>query len=352
MKKFAHLPKQECVLTMKFKRIWLVFPVILLLLIPFYIYEKEESISRTDFKLNTVVNVTIYDSSDEDILNHCFDICDQYELILSRTNKNSELYQLNNGLLKKNSEGAMQVSDELFFLIQDGLAYTEKSNGVFSIMLEPLTSLWNFSGEEKILPEKKEIEEAVRFVSPSFVKLKDNNVIFLENGAGIDLGATAKGYIADKIKEYLQQEGVEHAIINLGGNVICMGGKERNPFRIGIQKPFGERGEVIGSIEAKDLSIVSSGIYERGFEKDGVYYHHILNPQTGYPFENDIAGVTIVSKDSYLADVYSTLCLGLGAEKALLLINENEKVDGIIIRKDGSILFSENFGERYKFQEQ
>lgn len=337
---------------MKFNKIIAVVFVSLAFAVLLFLTKKEEPLSRTEFKLNTVVSVTIYDSQNEEILNHCFEICDEYEKIFSRTDTESELYQLNHGILKKDAEGRMRITAPLFQLIQDGLKYEKISEGSFSVLVEPVSSLWNFSEGDKLIPENAEIQKAIPFVDSSFVQLMKPDLISLEESAGIDLGATAKGFIAEEIKNYLLSEQIHSAIISLGGNIVCIGDKNGDPFQIGIKKPFGENTEVLGSIEVKDLSVVSSGVYERCFEKDGKFYHHILNPKTGYPYENDIVGVSIVCKDSYLADIYSTLSLTMGSEKAIRFLNQSEEADGLVLRKDGEILFSEGFKEKYKFKEQ
>ena len=161
---------------------------------------------------------------------------------------------------------------------------------------------------------------------------------------GLDLGAIAKGYIADRIKEYLKKEGVEHALINLGGNVLCLGDKpEGTAFRIGVQKPFGEATETLTICPIEDQSLVSSGTYERFFRKDGRIYHHILNPKTGYPYDNGLTAVTIRSDDSLTGDALSTTVFALGEEKGLELLNRLDGVEGFVVREDLSIHKSENF---------
>lgn len=163
---------------------------------------------------------------------------------------------------------------------------------------------------------------------------------------GLDLGAIAKGYIADKIKEFLMEKGVKSAIINLGGNVLCIGGKpDKAPFNIGIQKPFADRKETIAVMELSDKSIVSSGIYERFFERDGNFYHHILNPKTGYPYDNSLVAVTIISDKSVDGDGLSTSCFALGLEEGMKLINSIENVHAVFITDDYKPHFSDGFEE-------
>ena len=163
---------------------------------------------------------------------------------------------------------------------------------------------------------------------------------------GIELGAIAKGFIADKLKEYLAGSGVTSGTINLGGNVLCIGKKtDGTPFRIGIQQPFADRNEIITAIKAEDISVVSSGIYERYFKKDGKIYHHILDPSTGYPYNNGLEAITIISKKSTDGDALSTTCFALGLEKGMEFAESLSGVYAVFITEDGEMHYSEGFQE-------
>lgn len=305
-----------------------------------------EPITATEFKLNTVVKITIYDSKDEKLLEEAMALCDKYEKIFSRTRTDSELYQLNAGTLPQ-EDGYFLLSEECAELIRKGLYYSEMSDGAFDITVEPLSSLWDFTSGEKILPKKEEIEEGKKKVGYQDVEMDGNRIRFAKEGMGLELGAIAKGYIADKIKEFLVDQGVESAIIDLGGNVLCIGERpDGAAFRVGIQKPFADRNETVGTAEIIDRSVVSSGVYERYFEKDGKLYHHILNPQDGYPYENGLVSVTIFSEESVDGDGLSTTCFALGLEKGMELINGLPDVQAIFITEDGELHFSENFEKK------
>ena len=164
----------------------------------------------------------------------------------------------------------------------------------------------------------------------------------------IDLGGIAKGYAADKIYKYLKEdENLENALINLGGNIRILGNKEKNqPFSIGIQDPTKPRGNSIGNIKVSDKSVVTSGIYERYLEKNNKIYHHMLNPHTGYPFENNLSSVTIISDKSIICDALSTTTFGLGIEKGLKLIESLDNVDAIFVTKDKKIYLSSNLKDK------
>ena len=165
--------------------------------------------------------------------------------------------------------------------------------------------------------------------------LNGNTVTFSDPETIIDLGGIAKGYIADRMAEYLRGEGVTSAIIDLGGNLYCLGTKPGGQlFQVGIQYPYEDRQTVIGSLPAEDLSVVTSGVYERCFTVDGKLYHHILDTTTGYPVENDLLSVTIISDASVDGDALSTSCFALGMEAGMSLIENLEGVEAIFITND------------------
>lgn len=335
--------------TEKKRNLWIgiLFVVVLSVFIVCYgkMQKPEEPITATAFKLNTVVKVTIYDSQDEKILQDALALCDKYEKIFSRTRTDSEIYLLNEGKLPQ-EDGYYILSEECAELIEKGLYYSELSGGAFDITIEPLSSLWDFTSGEKQIPDPQTLVEAQKHVGYEKVELKGNKIRFQEDGMGLELGAIAKGYIADKIKEFLISEGVESAVIDLGGNVLCIGGRpDGEAFRVGIQKPFADRNETVATAGIRDRSVVSSGIYERYFEKDGKLYHHILNPKSGYPYENGLTAVTILSDESVDGDGLSTVCFALGLEKGLELINSLPDTQAVFITEDGELHYSEHFEE-------
>ena len=289
--------------------------------------------------LNTFVTVTLYDTDDQEILDGCFDLCAEYENLLSRTKETSEIYRLNH---RAEGERSLQVSEKTAQVIAKGLEYSRLSDGAFDITIEPLSSLWDFTAENPQVPPEEAIREARERVNYRNVSVEGNVVTFADDVTTIDLGAIAKGFIADEIKAYLIEEGVRSAIINLGGNVLCVGARpDETPFRIGIQRPFAERNEVAGALDIEDMSVVSSGVYERHFIQDGVNYHHLLNPRTGYPYENGLVQVTIISRDSVDGDGLSTTCFALGIEEGSELLESLEDTYGIFMTEDGETYYTE-----------
>lgn len=284
------------------------------------------------------MTITLYDNPDKAILEGAFALVKEYEGVFSKTIETSEVYRINH---RKPGEDTFTLSDDTAALLREALEYAEKTDGAYDITIEPVSTLWNFSENPGEVPPEEEIREAVSRVDYRNISLSGNTLTFRTDDVTIDLGSIAKGYIADRVKDYLVNAGVKSAIINLGGNVLCVGDKEGNPFRIGLQKPFSDHSDTFGSLEIRDMSVVTSGVYERNFIKDGRNYHHILDPKTGYPCESGLVAVTIVSSRSVDGDALSTSCFLLGPEKGIALLDSMDGVYGYFVTEDYDVLFSD-----------
>ena len=323
-----------------------------------------QPISISSIKLNTAVQITIYDSQDKALLDDCLALCDKYELIFSRTNDKSELYKLNHR--KDVSDGdfstdgpttpcpvsgtadTWHISEDLASLLSQGLSITRESDGAFDIAIAPLTSLWDFTAEDPEVPDDAAIQKALPLCSSDGVTIDGEDITLPSDDIQFDVGAIAKGYIADRLKDFLIKKGVKSAIINLGGNVLCIGSKpDGTPFKIGIQKPFADRNETEAVMDITGKSVVSSGIYERCFKQDGKLYHHILNPQTGYPYDNGLISVTIISDQSVDGDALSTTCFALGLEDGLKFA-EKKGVQAVFITEDYELHYTDGFRDEIR----
>lgn len=301
------------------------------------------SVTKTSFSLNTIVTVTLYGNYNDSLIEDCFELCRKYEKIFSRTDPESELSKLN--LCR-----SMPVSDELLELIKICIHYSELSAGKFDITIGKVSGMWNFLTDTPAIPDPASLAKAVSHIDYSKIDIDGNTVTLQDPEAVIDLGAAAKGYIADRLKDFLISNGVEHATIDLGGNILCIGGKtSRSDFQIGLQFPF-ESGKSIAVIGINDLSVVTSGIYERYFEINGKLYHHILDPDTGYPISNDLLSVSIISESSADGDALSTAVFALGLEDGIQLINSLDGIYAVFITSDLHLHFSDGFLETFNIQ--
>lgn len=301
-------------------------------------WEKRD-LTYTDTLFDTVISVQILDPADEDVLKGCEKLCKEYDAKFSRTNEDSEISKINKAKGK-----FVEVSDDTITLIKKGIYYSDLSKGAFDITIGSVSKLWDFHSENPSVPSKKKIASAKKYVNYKNIIIRDNRVRLTSSKAALDLGAIAKGYIADRLKDYLKENGVKHAIINLGGNVLTIGTKtDGSPYNIGIQKPFDETGQPITSVKVANKSVVTTGTYQRYFEKKGKLYHHILDPSTGYPCENKLSSVTIITNSSLTADALSTTCFLLGYDEGMKLVNLLDNVDAVFITTDNKIHYSENF---------
>ena len=309
--------------------------------------DDSKPLSKTEYFMGTVVTVTLYDNKSEKIIDKAFEEVKKIEQLVSINMEGTELDEVNNNAGIK----PVKVSDDTYNIIKKGLEYSSLTNGSFDITIGPLVKLWSIGLPEAKVPTIEEIKEKIQYINYNDVELNNSEkTVFLKKpGMIIDLGGIAKGYTADVIAQTLKDEGVEKAIIDLGGNIYALGEKAENTlWRIGIQNPDQTRGEIVGSINVKDKSIVTSGIYERFIEQDGVKYHHILSPKSGYPYDNEIAGVTIISDKSIDGDALSTSVFSMGITKGLEFINSLPDTEAIFITKDHKIYLTEGSQEIFK----
>ena len=214
------------------------------------------------------------------------------------------------------------------------------SGGAFDISIAPASTLWDFTSGEAVLPDAAKLAETAARVDYTQVRLEGNTVT-LPEGMMIDLGGIAKGYIADRVKAYLEKRGIGHAILSFGGNIVAIGKKpDGTDWKVGIQDIDKPTGAYMLVAANRGGSTVTSGIYERGFELDGVYYHHLLNPKTGWPEQNELASVTILSESSMEGDALATAAFILGTEKGLELINSLEGIEAVFIARDRGVTYS------------
>ena len=297
--------------------------------------EKElPKLSEVGFYLDTVITLTAY-TEDAQILKDAMEECGRYEQMLSRTIEGSDVWRINH------ADGVpVEVSDDTAAILRCAEKISEKSSGAFDITIAPASMLWDFTSGKAELPDTEALAAAAALVDYSKVQLEGNTVT-LPEGMMIDLGGIAKGYIADKVKAYLEERGVEHAILSFGGNIVAIGKKpDGKDWKVGIQDIDKPTGEYMLVVANRGGSTVTSGIYERGFEVDGVRYHHLLNPKTGWPEQNELASVTILSESSMEGDALATAAFILGKEKGLELIESLPGIEAVFIERDRKVTCS------------
>jgi len=293
-----------------------------------------EPVSETRLLLDTVCTVTLYEPRDRALVTGALDLCAEYEQLFSVTIEGSDVWRINHAHGEQ-----VTVSAQTAEMLSIGLEFGRLSDGKFDITIGRLSSLWNFKGDPKI-PGAEEIRTAMGTVDYRKANVSGNTVQLSDPEAAFDAGGVAKGYIADKLADYLKERGVRSALIDLGGNVVTVGGKpDGKLWRVGVRKPFGENGELLGVIETWEASVVTSGIYERMFESGGRTYHHILDPETGMPAISDVVSATVVTESSAVGDALSTVLVLAGSKKAAELTGEVPGFMGaVLVLSSGEIM--------------
>ncbi|MCT4563072.1 MAG: FAD:protein FMN transferase [Maledivibacter sp.] len=309
-----------------------------------------EPVAKTEFVLGTVVTIKLYDNATEEVFNKAFARLREIENRMTINADDSEVIAINSNAGKD----FVKVSDDTFYVIKSGKHFSRLSEGRFDISIGPLVKLWGIGTDKAKVPNKEEIENKKIWVDYNDVVLNESekSVMLKKSGMILDLGGIAKGYGADEVVDILKDNNVKHAIINLGGNIFAYGNKpDGTGWKIGVQNPLSERGEYLGIVRVSDQTVVTSGVYERYFEEDGKRYHHILDPHTGYPVENNVVGITIIANSSIDADSLSTSAFALGLEKGMELIEGLGNVDAVFVTRDSEVYMTSGLKDNFKLED-
>lgn len=330
--------------------------------------------SATGFFLDTVCSITIYEGGGQKALQDAQETLTRYDQLFDQSREGSDIFRINH----RSGSGRIRIEGETAALLLYAQKFSRASEGDFDVTIGSLTALWDFQKRKKA-PEKGDVLTALSERDPEGYEIDPDPEdqerggiqadwilkgpeIFSEpegepcyfvsqrEGIRIDVGAIAKGYIADLLAEEMKKEGVRSAVLNLGGNVLCIGKlPEGEDFVIGLRKPERYAEEDIADLSVSGLSVVTAGIYERYFEDGGVQYHHILSTEDGYPVQNELAAVTVVGPSSAVCDALSTTLFIKGTEEGLSFLQSlNESSGGeaqpyyaFFIGRNGSITASE-----------
>ena len=255
----------------------------------------------TGFYFDTFVQITVYGEFPEETSEGLKEMLEKYDMLFSESSDDGILADINSDATE------IILDDESAYLVQfllDGAALTD---GLFDPTIYPASKLWDFGSDTGVVPDEKLISDAVLKCDYKSLHLNGNTLAKDDPDIMLSFGAVAKGYIADKTASYLKENGIDNALINLGGNVYCLGSKNGlEKYNIGIKKPFSDNEAVTSVSVSNGMSVVTTGIYERYFESDGVIYHHILDTETGYPVMNGLASATVIGPESLICDFLST----------------------------------------------
>ena len=299
-----------------------------------------QSASHSLRLMGASIHLTIFHEDAQNLLLQSEQLLHLYKNRFSANDADSELMEINLQAGKK----AVQVHPELFELIELGKKHSIAANSHLNIAIGPLVQTWRIGFSDAKLPSEEEIQRLLKITDPEEIVLNDSNreVYLSKEGMRIDLGALAKGYIADKLKEFLIEQGVQSGIIDLGGNILTIGENPtfHRPWRIGIQNPALDRGEHVAVIEVSDASVVTSGIYERQLVVDGKTYHHIFDRTTGYPMETEVASITIVAEKSVDCEIWTTRLFGQNPYDIIEEIEQQPGLEAFVITKNQKMMYT------------
>ena len=308
----------------------------------------------TDFSLGTVITITLYSgnrNANAQLVEHLFAYARDAEVQMSTSEEDyddSELLRVNNAAGIHPSV----VSPRTFAVVAEGIRLSQLTNGDFEVAIWPLTRLWNFArlSDTQELPMPHHIHNAIPLLKHTDIVLDstESTIFLTRKGMGIDVGGVAKGWIGDYFKSYLQDNGVDAALIDIGGNIITVGTREDGEqWKIGIQDPHAEQGTIVGVLSLEGGTVVTSGNYERYVDIDGVRYHHIIDPRSGFPVDNGLSSVTVVTQKSAYADALSTALYVQGVEKGYEFVNSLANTEAMFITSDNKIILTPALQDKF-----
>lgn len=305
--------------------------------------DENKKVSKDIFAMDTYMTVTAYGKNAENGVNKAVDEINRLETVLSAEKQESDIYILN-------ETGSGTLSTDTKDIVSKALEINKTTNGAFDISIYPLMVKWGFTTQKYNVPSKNEISKLLKDVDSSKIIFDEKSgSIKLKENMKIDLGGIAKGYTSNRVMQIFKECGVKSGLVSLGGNVQALGTKtDGTAWQIAIENPD-KSSDYIGVVSVKDKAVITSGGYERYFEKNGKTYHHILDPETGYPAESGLKSVTIVSDDGTLADALSTSLFVMGKEKALDYWREHKnEFDTVLVEDNGDITITGGLEKIFK----
>lgn len=275
------------------------------------------------------MNIKIYAAHEDDLLNQAEALIRDIESTVSVTSEDSEIYALNR-------DKKVSMSSITNDLLTSAIYYGNSTNGALDVSIYPIVKAWGFTTDKQAVPSSNVIAELLPHVNYKKIQIDSNAIASIDPDMEIDLGSVTKGYTSDQLISLFRDNGVENAIVSLGGNVQTLGTKpDGNPWKVAIRDPFSD--EYAAALSITDKAVITSGNYERFFEENGKRYHHIMDPSTGAPSENGIASVTIIADSGTKADALSTALFVMGIDKASEYWRKDTGFDVIFITTDGQM---------------
>ena len=308
--------------------------------------EAEKSTVSTIFAMNTFVEFRLYGSGRERAIQEMQEALLDIERRMSLYVESSEINAIN----RNAGKAPVEVSQDTFELLSRCVEYGQLSEGFFDVTIAPLTEEWGITSGNAHIPDDERIHELLGLVNWQDIELDPENlsVKLAKEGQAIDVGGIAKGYACGTLRRIAEENGITSGWVSVGGNVMALGGgnPDGTPYRFGLRDPRGQENDYIAVINYADTIVATSGDYERYFEQDGVRYHHILDPFTGYPAETDLLSVSVAADDGAYADFMSTYLFIKGKDYAVEHLNDLD-CGLIVIDKDKNVYISDSLMDRF-----
>lgn len=309
---------------------------------------RAEAYSASFFAMDTYMTFTVYDDDAghaQEALRRTQEEIGRLEALWSVTDAGSDIYAVNH------AEGQpVPVHEETAQLLSFALEMADRTAGALEPTLYPVLSAWGFTTDENRIPDGEEIGTLLEKVGYDGVAVEGNEVV-LEAGRMLDLGAVGKGAAGDRAEAILQENGIDAALLDIGGNIQAVGAKpDGSDWKVGLRSPFGEG--IVGTLRIEDLNVVTSGNYERYFiGEDGVRYGHIMDPGTGRPVDNGLASVTVIAGEGKLCDALSTALFVMGAERAVSYWKQHRGFEMILVTQDRKVYLTEGAAKLFTLQD-
>lgn len=330
-------------------KFWVFFILsCIVIIIPYFRARNKKAFTIREFYvLGTIIQLKVYGSNGKKAIEEAVNRLNEIDDKMSVFKEYSEISMIN----QNSGISSVEVSEDTYFVVKQAIRYSEVSEGAFDPTIRPIVELWGIGRDKPRIPSEYEIRSKLKLVNYKDIIIndKDRTIKLRNEGQNIDLGGIAKGYAADEVKNILIKNNIKSALINLGGNIFALGKKQdKTQWQIGIQNPFGKRGEFVGFISIKNKSVVTSGNYERYFIIEGKKFHHIIDPKTGYPSESRIVSSTIISDYSIDGDGLSTGVYIMGIDKSIKLIESLKGIDAVFITENKEIYLTSGIKNKFK----
>ena len=332
------------------KRLIFIVVIFFLLFLGMKEMENKKEASAQIFAMDTIMDLKLYGKNSEKVLKEAGKEIKRLENLFSPTLENSDVFHIN----ETAGQSSVLVSSDTIDIIKTAKEIASDTNEAFDITIAPIVKKWGFTTKKHYVPSDEEILSLLNLVDSNQLEVQEqeNKAFLKQKNMAVDFGGIAKGYTSDKLSEMIKENGIKSAILSLGGNISAIGTRQNGQkWRVAVQDPE-DSSKFVGIVNVENQSVITSGGYQRYFEENGIIYHHIIDPKTGKPANNDLLSVTIISKNGTKADALSTALFVMGLEKAVQYWEQSKEFDVIFITKDKKIIVTDGILNEFELNKE